>query len=309
MISAAVFLINFLVLLSLANFNDISEAKTQKRKLLLSSENTRGSGVQPSLYTYSVRNAFPHDPDSFTQGLLYYKDDILYESAGLYGRSTLREVDLTTGRVIRSRPLARMDFAEGLALHDDRLIQLTWRSPKGLLYDRRTFEPLGEFNTGLADGWGVTNEDQSGKELVATDSGSSLLFLDPTTFKVKREVQVHDEGTPINWINELEWIDNEIWANIWQRECIARIDPETGRVKGWVLLQGLKNSLLQENRGIRGQRMDVLNGIAYDKERQRLFVTGKLWPKLFELELRQIEWPPEMDLKNARKLCIVRGNL
>jgi glutamine cyclotransferase len=121
---------------------------------------------------------------------------------------------------------------------------------------------------------------------------------------VERKIQVHDNGRHVNWLNELEWIDGEIWANVWQTDCVARIDPETGRVKAWILLQGLKSSLLTDHPPHARHRMDVLNGIAYDKTNRRLFVTGKWWPRMFELELRRIDWPPEMDVANARQLCI-----
>mmetsp|Transcript_32263 Transcript_32263/g.54173 ORF Transcript_32263/g.54173 Transcript_32263/m.54173 type:complete len:304 (+) Transcript_32263:287-1198(+) len=256
------------------------------------------------LYTYTVRRTYPHDPNSFTQGLLYNGDNLLYESAGMYGESTLREVNLTSGQVLRSRKLDPRDFAEGLTLHRDRLLQLTWRCGKGIAYDRETFEVLSEFDTGLRDGWGFTNENMQSEELVVTDSGSMLFFLNPDTFKVKRKIQVHDNGRHVNWLNELEWIDGEIWANVWQTDCVARIDPETGRVKAWILLQGLKSSLLTDHPPHARHRMDVLNGIAYDKTNGRLFVTGKWWPRMFELELRRIDWPPEMDVANARQLCI-----
>mmetsp|Transcript_38647 Transcript_38647/g.74097 ORF Transcript_38647/g.74097 Transcript_38647/m.74097 type:complete len:295 (+) Transcript_38647:2-886(+) len=260
--------------------------------------------LKPDIYTYTVRHTFPHDPDSFTQGLVYDQaKDVLLESAGLYGESTLREVNLTTGKVLRKYDMQRRDFAEGLAFHRDRLIQLTWRSSKGFVYDRTTFELLREIRTPLRDGWGVTNEGPDSDELVVTDSGSQLFFLDANSFQLVRTVQVTDDGKPVRLLNELEWINNEIWANIWMTDCIARIDPISGNVNAWVMLQGLRSELIKERIPQR-RHMDVLNGIAWDSNTNRLFVTGKLWPRLFEIELRKIEWPPEMDLAASRRLCM-----
>ncbi|KAK3257062.1 hypothetical protein CYMTET_33835 [Cymbomonas tetramitiformis] len=259
----------------------------------------------PALYTYTVVNSYPHDPDAFTQGLLYYSNDTFYESAGLYGESTLRHVDLVTGNVLKRVGNEPRDFAEGLALSQDRLVQLTWRSPKGILYDRESFEVIESFRTQLKDGWGLTNEHEDSHELIATDSGSKLFYLDAETFETKRTVQVTDNGVPVPWLNELEWIDGEIWANIWQTECIARINPETGEVNGWILMHGLRQSLM-ERRIPQRKSMDVLNGIAWDPHRRRLFLTGKLWPRLYEVQVRRITWPPDINLAEARRLCIKR---
>lgn len=222
---------------------------------------------------YTIVNVYPHDPDAFTQGLLY-ADGVLYESTGLYGRSSLRRVELTTGAVLQKRELSEEYFAEGLTLFGERLIQLTWQNRIGFIYDRATFEPMGTF-TYSTEGWGITHD---GRQLIMSDGSATLRFLDPDTFAVRREVMVTDGGRPVVQLNELEYVNGEILANVWQTDRIARIDAVTGRVLGWLDLSGL---LSPEER----QFTDVLNGIAYDAETDRLFVTGKLWPKLFEIKL------------------------
>jgi glutamine cyclotransferase len=224
-------------------------------------------------YTYEVINVYPHDPGAFTQGLIY-TDGVLYESTGLNGRSSLRRVALETGEVLQQRDIANQYFAEGLTLFDDRLIQLTWQNRIGFVYAKDTFEPTGTFSY-TTEGWGITHD---GSQLIMSDGSPVLRFLDPKTFEVTREVTVTDNGLPVVRLNELEYVNGEVFANVWQTDLIARVDPSTGRVLGWLDLAGV---LTPEER----VSTDVLNGIAYDVVGERLFVTGKLWPKLFEIKL------------------------
>jgi glutamine cyclotransferase len=235
-------------------------------------------GVQsPSdvpIYFYRIVKTYPHDRTAFTQGLTY-ENGYLYEGTGLEGRSTLRKVELETGRVLKIRNLNRRFFGEGITIFGNRIIQLTYRSQVGFVYDKRSFRLLKTFSY-PGEGWGITHD---GKRLVMSDGTSKLRFLDPENFRVMKSVVVHDHRGEITRLNELEFVRGEIFANIWQEDRIARIDPETGRITGWIELQGLlkPHDLVGE--------IDVLNGTAYDPVNHRLFVTGKRWPKLFEIEL------------------------
>ena len=226
-------------------------------------------------YTFEVTRVYPHNPNAFTQGLLF-ADGFLYESTGQYGRSSLRKVDLETGQVLQSVPLEGQFFGEGLTLFGGRLIQLTWLSQIGFVYDRESFALRDQFAY-LTEGWGLTHD---GNRLIMSDGTSVLYFLDPKSFAETGQLQVHDDRGPVTRLNELEWIDGEIFANIWRTDYIARISPQSGRVTGWIFLGDL---LSAEDR----PRLPdaVLNGIAYDPATKRLFVTGKLWPKLFEIKL------------------------
>ncbi len=225
------------------------------------------------VYGYRVLAVYPHDPNAFTQGLIYYQGDF-YESTGLHGRSSLRKVDLETGEVLQIRDLPDAYFAEGLTLFDDKLYQLTWQSHIGFIYDRASFELLDTFRY-ATEGWGLT---QDGRELIMSDGTPNLYFLDPNTLEIRRQVEVADENGPVWKLNELEYIDGAVYANVWQTDRIARIDPGTGRVTAWIDLTGL---LPPEDR----PGANVLNGIAWDEDGGRLFVTGKLWPKLFQIQL------------------------
>ncbi len=229
--------------------------------------------LEPQM-TYEVVNAFPHDPDSFTQGLIFL-DGVLYESSGLYGESSLRMVTLETGEVQRQTFLPDEVFGEGLTNWDQTLVQLTWREGIGYVYNRDDFSPLTQFDY-ETEGWGLT---QDGENLIMSDGSATLFFLDPVTYAILSTVEVLDEDAPVTMLNELEYIQSEIFANIWQTDTIVRIDPETGAVKGWIDLSGL----LPEKE--RTPATNVLNGIAYDPETDRLFVTGKLWPMLYEIRL------------------------
>lgn len=224
---------------------------------------------------YRVVNTYPHDPAAYTQGLVY-RDGDLYEGTGLEGASTLRRVDLATGDVLQSHQLDPDLFGEGIAVVGDRIYQLTWKAQICFVYDRQTFEPLGTFDY-PTEGWGLTTD---GDQLIMSDGSSRIVFRDPTTFAETGHIDVRDGETPARWLNELEVIDGEIWANVYQTDFIARIDPETGRVTGWIDLSGL---LTEQDRA--GRTVDVLNGIAHDPATGRIFVTGKLWPALFEIEV------------------------
>lgn len=224
------------------------------------------------VYSYEIVNTFPHDRRAFTQGLVY-RDGLLYESTGLRGRSSLRRVELETGRVLERRLLLPPYFAEGIAVLGDRIYQLTWTSGVGFVYDRESMQLVREFRYGL-EGWGMTED---GESLIVSDGSATLYFWDPETLLETRRITVRDGGVKVGNLNELEYIDGEIYANIWMKDRIARISPETGEVLSWIDLTGI----LDERNGDE----DVLNGIAWDAGRRRLFVTGKLWPKLFEIEL------------------------
>lgn len=221
------------------------------------------------VHSYRVVAMHPHDPAAFTQGLVY-ADEVFYEGTGLHGRSSLRRVDPPTGQVQQKVDLAPSYFGEGVALVGDTLYQLTWKEHTALAYDRRSFAAAGQF-TYTTEGWGLTYD---GRSLIMSDGSNILYFRDPVTFEETGRVQVFDGARPVTLLNELEFIDGEVYANVWQTDCIARIDPQTGRVTAWIDLAGL-----------RPPQTDVLNGIAYDAGQGRLFVTGKLWPHLYEIAL------------------------
>ncbi|MDT5268185.1 MAG: glutaminyl-peptide cyclotransferase [Acidobacteriota bacterium] len=235
----------------------------------------RGDAAVP-VYGYEVVNTFPHDPDAFTQGLIFH-DGVLVESTGLERHSTLRRVELQTGKVLQRVDVPRDFFAEGMTLFNGKIFQLTWKGEKGFVYDPQTFQKTGEF-TYEGEGWGLTHDADS---LILSDGSEHLRFIDPNTYQVKRTISVTDRGRPVEELNELEYVKGEIYANIWHDNRIARIDPQTGRVKGWIDFTGL----LKPGETTNGEA--VLNGIAYDEAGDRLFVTGKLWPKLFEVRLKQ----------------------
>ena len=221
------------------------------------------------VYSYRVVATYPHDPSAFTQGLVY-ADGVFYEGTGLYGRSSLRRVDPPTGQVQQKVDLAPSYFGEGVALVGETLYQLTWKEHTAFTYDRHSLAATGQF-TYTTEGWGLTYD---GRSLIMSDGSNTLYFRDPVTFEETGRVQVFDGATPVTLLNELEFIDGEVYANVWQTERIARIDPQTGRVTAWIDLTGL-----------RPPQTDVLNGIAYDAGQDRLFVTGKLWPYLYEIAL------------------------
>lgn len=226
------------------------------------------------VFGYQVVNTYPHDRAAYTEGLLF-DNSVLYEGTGLNGQSSLRRVDLASGKVLQSQALSPEYFGEGVTVWHDQIIQLTWKSHVGFVYDKASFRLLKQF-TYPTEGWGLT---QDGKRLIMSDGTATLHFLDPATFTETGRIAVHANGVPVFNLNELEYIGGEIFANVWQTDRIARIDPETGQVVGWIDLTGLLGP------ADRQQPVDVLNGIAYDAEHDRLFVTGKLWPKVFEITL------------------------
>lgn len=228
----------------------------------------------PAVYTYKVVKTYYHDPKAFTQGLAF-ENSLLYESTGLQGGSTLRKVELESGRVLQMYKLPAEFFAEGITICKDRIIQLTYRSRVGFIYKKDTLELLQKFNYST-EGWGITYD---GKHLVMSDGTSTLYFFDPETLKQIGQIEVHDNNRPVSGLNELEYIKGQVFANVWPTELVARISPQTGQVTGWIYLTGLLS--LQD----RTEQVDVLNGIAYDAANDRLFVTGKFWPRLFEIRL------------------------
>lgn len=243
----------------------------------LASSSAAVAAAQPA-DTYQVVHSYPHDAQAFTQGLVYV-DGHLYESTGLEGHSSLRMEDLETGAIQQFQDVPARYFAEGLTNWDSTLIQLTWQSHVALVYDRSSFHFLRSFSY-AGEGWGLT---QDGKNLILSDGTAALRFLDPITFKEVRRVTVKDHGRPVTKLNELEFIHGQIYANIWYSDRIARISPVTGKVLGWIDLSGL---LPKEQHSSAGA---VLNGIAYDAAHDRLFVTGKLWPKVFEIRVIAVQ--------------------
>ena len=246
--------------------------------VFLDSGQTPADSGSPTLYSYRVVKTFPHDTAAFTEGLVF-DDGVLYESTGGYGMtfgfadySSLRKVDLESGNVTKEILLSGEYFGEGLTVIDDSLIQLTWQNGIGLIYNKETFTVEGNFSY-LTEGWGLTYD---GVELIMSDGSSNLYFLNPATFQKTRQVSVHDENVSITNINELEYINGDVYANIWLTQEIAIINPQTGTVKGWIDLTGIYQTNITD---------DVLNGIAYDSVTGRLFVTGKNWPNLYQIQI------------------------
>ena len=230
--------------------------------------------AQSPEYTYKVVHAYPHDPTAFTQGLEYH-DGFLYEGTGREGHSTLRRVALETGKVLQRIDLAPNYFGEGITVINGRVVQLTYKSQAGFVYDRANFRLLRNF-TYAGEGWGLTND---GSTIYMSDGSAQIRFWDPQTLQERKRITVREGGRAIDNLNELEWVHGEIYANIWQTNRIARISPTDGHVIAWIDLTGL---LKPEDLA---EPVDVLNGIAYDAAHDRLFVTGKLWPKLFEIKI------------------------
>jgi glutamine cyclotransferase len=232
------------------------------------------TSVATEYYSYRIINAYPHDTGAFTQGLIY-NDGFLYESTGLRGRSMLLKVDLISGKPEKLHKLPDSYFGEGITVIGERIIQLTWRSRRGFVYDKRDFRLLKQFAYST-EGWGITFD---GERLIMSDGTDNLYFLDPETFKEKGRLQVRENGGALTRLNELEFIGGKIYANVWQTDRIAIISPSTGNVDGWINLE----ELARLSGGDR--RIKTLNGIAYDKSNDRLFVTGKFWPVIYEIKL------------------------
>ena len=225
-------------------------------------------------YTYEIVRTWPHDRGAFTEGLVFDRG-ILLESTGLNGRSSLRKVELQSGRVLQQVELGAQYFGEGMTVLGGKVFQLTWKNQKGFVYDAMTFAPEREFPF-TGEGWGLTTD---GAALIMSDGTNLIRFLDPATFKVIRTLSVTDRGLPLTQLNELEYVKGELFANIWQTQQVVRLDPASGRILGMIDFSGLLAPSDYDN------QTDVLNGIAYDAAGDRLFVTGKNWPKLFEVRL------------------------
>lgn len=279
--------------------NDISGVKTAMPSRLLVAGCTvviflvsgcvpEESGIEPDMhkvrthhssstalrYTYIIVNAFSHDTSAFTQGLVW-DSGTLYEGTGLYRHSVLRRTNLESGEVLQQVRLPDQYFGEGITIFRDRIIQLSWRSKTGFVYDKNSFHLIGTFHYDH-EGWGITHD---GQRLIMSDGSSYLYFRDPDTYKEIGKIEVHDQNAPITRLNELEYIDGRIFANVWRTDSIAIIDPSNGQVQAWIELRGLTDRA-------GGDRTEkTLNGIAYDKEHDRLFVTGKLWPEIYEIQL------------------------
>lgn len=238
-------------------------------------DSSASESAPPSVYTYLVVNTYLHDPNAFTQGLVF-ADGIFYEGTGQHGASGIRKVAPATGVVLAEKRLSEQYFGEGIAVFGNRLYQLTWKAGICFVYDKNTFALQTQF-TYPTEGWGITHD---GEKLAMSDGTNTIYFRHPDTFEEMGRIEVTDGAGPVHYLNELEYIKGQLFANVWQTDRIVRIDPKTGAVTGWIDLAGI---LPSEDR--LQHRVDVLNGIAYDAEADRLFVTGKWWPKLFEIRL------------------------
>lgn len=230
------------------------------------------------IHGFRIVNTYPHDSEAFTQGLVFHKGH-LYEGTGLYGHSTLRKIELVTGTIVKVYHLPAKYFGEGITICRNKIVQLTWQSKTGFIYDPQSFRILGRFSY-PTEGWGITCD---GSNLIMSDGTAILRFLDPRTFKVVKQVKVMDRGKVVPYVNELEYIKGEIYANVWNTSYIARISPHTGHVLGWIDLRELYQYVSVS------KKADVLNGIAYDPKNDRLFVTGKYWPNIFEIRIEALK--------------------
>ena len=257
-----------LIPLGISSCSDIHELRDDNQTAV----DTTSKSVP--VYSYRIVNTYPHDTAAFTQGLVF-ENGVLYEGTGQYGKSSLRKVDLETGNILKAYELPAQYFGEGITIFEDIIIQLTWKSNLGFIYDKKSFKVLRDF-TYESEGWGMTHD---GKRLIMSDGTSTLRFLDPKDFSILGHIEVYKDDTPVSKLNELEYINGHIYANVWPTDNIAIIDPQNGQVTGWIELSGLLQS---QNWNA---PVDALNGIAYDAVNNRLFVTGKLWPRVFEIEL------------------------
>lgn len=265
--------ISFLILLSTFVFFFTAcdpAQQAQSGQIVSSDGNMKGS------YTYEVVRELPHDTNAFTQGLIFYKGSF-YESTGLQGRSTLRLVEIDTGKVLKNIAVPSDYFAEGMTIFQGKIYQLTWLNQKGFVYDLGTFEKEKEFSY-YGEGWGLTTDE---KNLILSDGTDKIRFIDPFNFEVLKTISVSENGQPIPAINELEYIKGQIFANVWQTDRVIVIDPSNGKVVASIDLTGILKASDRTN------QEDVLNGIAYDASKDKLYVTGKLWPKIFEIKLKK----------------------
>ena len=278
------YFIFFFVLLSLACGDQPARSNMNSIVNKTNTNAVKSSSSVP-IYTYEIVKTYPHDPKAFTEGLFFY-NGFLYESTGETGKSDLRKVELETGKIVQQIKLPKEIFGEGTTVLNGKIYQLTWQSEKGFVYDAETFKLLREF-TYQGDGWGLTND---GTNLYMTDSTHVIRVIDPETFKtIKTLVVLREDGKPLMQINELEYIKGEIWSNVWHSEepnilgkenYIARIDPNSGKLLGWIDLGGISPDDV-----LRGSE-NTLNGIAYDAANDRIFVTGKNWKNLFEIKVK-----------------------
>ena len=238
-------------------------------------DSSASEAALPAVYSYLVVNTYLHDPNAFTQGLVF-EDGIFYEGTGQYGASDIRKVALRTGEVLAEKRLAEQYFGEGIAVFGDRLYQLTWKAGICFVYDKNTFALQTQFSY-PTEGWGLTHD---GEKLLMSDGTNIIYFRHPDTFEELGRIEVTDIAGPVHYLNELEYIEGQLFANVWRTDRIVRIDPKTGAVTGWIDLTGLLPAADRSR-----YRVDVLNGIAYDARADRLFVTGKWWPKVFEIRL------------------------
>jgi glutaminyl-peptide cyclotransferase len=241
---------------------------------------TPTSEPTPASYTYEIINVYPHDPNAFTQGLVI-DEGVMYEGTGLYGESSLRHVDLETGDVLQMHELPGEFFGEGITIFSDKIIQLTWQSQTGFIYDKNSFDVIQNFSYST-EGWGITTD---GTQLIMSDGTANLYFLDPETLQTTGQVEVLDGTHPVTRLNELEYINGEVYANVWLTNKIAIINPNTGQVTGWIDLTGIYTPETSDSN-------NVLNGIAYDQEGDKLFVTGKRWSQLFQINIIPLEQTP-----------------
>ena len=265
------YILTFWLLLTVITTMACLNSPASERNLSPQSSN---ASTAPVHYTYKIINTYPHDREAFTEGLVF-SDGILYEGTGLNGKSSIRKVELQTGKVMQIHNLPVEYFGEGITLYKDRLIELTWKSHTGFIYNKDSFELLQSLSY-PTEGWGITFDS---KRLIMSDGTSTLYFWDPDTLQTIGSIQVHDGNTLINNINELEYIDGKIYAIIWLTNNIAVINPDNGLVTGWIDLSGIlpaQNYTSPEN---------ILNGLAYDSTDNRIFITGKLWPYLFEIKI------------------------
>ena len=238
-------------------------------------DSSASESALPAVYSYLVVNTYLHDPNAFTQGLVF-EDGIFYEGTGQYGASDIRKVAPATGEVLAEKRLSEQYFGEGIAVFGDRLYQLTWKAGICFVYDKNTFALQTQFSY-PTEGWGLTHD---GEKLLMSDGTNIIYFRHPDTFEEMGRIEVTDIAGPVHYLNELEYIEGQLFANVWRTDRIVRIDPKTGAVTGWIDLTGLLPAADRSQ-----HRVDVLNGIAYDARADRLFVTGKWWPKVFEIRL------------------------